>query len=145
MGGGTQRGDGEAKALTSWAEIASYLGKGVRTVQRWERELRLPIRRLDGSPKHAVLALPQELDEWLHESMALRAADDESGDGHDGNARPRGMPTAQEQPAAMELVRQRVVELAGHARQLSVRSAELSFHAAELLRRSERIRRRSDD
>ena len=30
--------------LNSWKEIASYLGRGVRTVQRYERDFRLPIR-----------------------------------------------------------------------------------------------------
>ena len=33
----------ERKILNSWKEIASYLGKGVRTVQRQESELKLPI------------------------------------------------------------------------------------------------------
>lgn len=28
--------------LTSWKEIAQYLLKGVRTVQRWEHEVELP-------------------------------------------------------------------------------------------------------
>ncbi|HVT98619.1 MAG TPA: hypothetical protein VHE33_14045 [Acidobacteriaceae bacterium] len=50
--------------LTSWKEISQYLGKGVRTVQRWEREAGLPVRRRDGAARHAVLAIPQELDEW---------------------------------------------------------------------------------
>ena len=31
--------------LTTWNEVASYLGKGVRTVQRWEANLSLPVRR----------------------------------------------------------------------------------------------------
>lgn len=31
--------------LSGWKEIANYLRKGVRTVQRYERELGLPIRR----------------------------------------------------------------------------------------------------
>ncbi len=32
--------------LNSWKEIAAYMGRGVRTVQRWERDLALPVRRL---------------------------------------------------------------------------------------------------
>ena len=32
--------------LDSWKEIAAYLGRGVRTVQRWEREEGLPVHRL---------------------------------------------------------------------------------------------------
>ncbi len=46
-------------------EIASYLGRGVRTVQRYERELSLPVRRRDGTSHSAVIALTTELDEWL--------------------------------------------------------------------------------
>jgi Tol biopolymer transport system component len=49
--------------LDSWKEIASYLRKGVRTVQRWEREERLPIHRLAGN----VFAYQTELDAWWHE------------------------------------------------------------------------------
>jgi DNA-binding transcriptional regulator YiaG len=32
--------------LDSWKEIAAYLKRGARTVQRWEREERLPVHRL---------------------------------------------------------------------------------------------------
>jgi len=51
--------------LNSWKEIASYLGLGVRTVQRYEREYRLPVRRIEGKSRGAVLALPKDLDDWL--------------------------------------------------------------------------------
>ena len=34
--------------LNGWKEIANYLGKGVRTVQRYERTLALPVRRPSG-------------------------------------------------------------------------------------------------
>jgi hypothetical protein len=54
------------QVLTSWKEIAAYLGKGVRTVQRWETELGLPVRR-PGSERHIVLALPTELDDWARQ------------------------------------------------------------------------------
>jgi hypothetical protein len=53
------------RILTSWKEIGQYLGKGVRTVQRWERDADLPVRRkVPGS--HSVMAMPEELDAWLH-------------------------------------------------------------------------------
>jgi len=52
-------------ALNSWKEIASYLGRGVRTVQRYERELGLPVRRPHGRSRSAVIALSDELDAWL--------------------------------------------------------------------------------
>jgi hypothetical protein len=50
--------------LNSWKEIASYLGRGVRTVQRWERELGLPVRIGNGkrSPVYATMA---EVKFWI--------------------------------------------------------------------------------
>lgn len=51
--------------LTSWKDIANYMGKGVRTVQRWEQEFGLPVRRPTGSNKKAVLARPHDLDAWV--------------------------------------------------------------------------------
>jgi hypothetical protein len=51
--------------LNSWKEIAAYLGRGVRTVQRYERDLALPVRRPRGTTRSAVIALTDELDGWL--------------------------------------------------------------------------------
>ena len=51
--------------LTCWKDIANYMGKGVRTVQRWEQEFGLPVRRPLGSNKKAVLARPADLDAWV--------------------------------------------------------------------------------
>jgi hypothetical protein len=51
--------------LNSWKEIAAYLGRGVRTVQRYERDLGLPVRRPRGTTRSAVIALTDELDSWL--------------------------------------------------------------------------------
>ena len=51
--------------LTSWKEIASYLGKGVRTVQRWERRFALPVHRPNASLKGIVCASPEDLDRWM--------------------------------------------------------------------------------
>jgi hypothetical protein len=51
--------------LNSWKEISTYLGRGVRTVQRWEAELNLPVHRPRGKSRSAVVAFRQELDEWL--------------------------------------------------------------------------------
>jgi hypothetical protein len=53
--------------LSSWKEIAAFFGKGVRTVQRWERELNLPVRR-PNSDKQIVFAKAQELEGWLNRS-----------------------------------------------------------------------------
>jgi CheY-like chemotaxis protein len=59
------RSSENAQVLNSWKEIAAYLGKSVRTVQRMEVELGLPIRRPKGHARTSVVAIPAELDEWL--------------------------------------------------------------------------------
>jgi hypothetical protein len=51
--------------LNSWKEIAAYLGRGVRTAQRWERDLSLPVRRPRGKDRSAVIAFTDELDRWM--------------------------------------------------------------------------------
>ncbi len=61
----------ERRILNSWKEIAAYVGRGVRTVQRWEAQLELPVHRPAGKDHGAVLAFSPELDEWLN-SRPLR-------------------------------------------------------------------------
>lgn len=51
--------------LHSWKEIADYTRKGVRTLQRYEKEFGFPIRRPSGSQRSAVMAFPQEIDDWF--------------------------------------------------------------------------------
>ena len=50
--------------LDSWKEIATYLGRGVRTVQRWEREEGLPVHRLAHEKRGNVYARREELAAW---------------------------------------------------------------------------------
>jgi Tol biopolymer transport system component len=50
--------------LDSWKEIATYLGRGVRTVQRWEREEGLPVHRLGHEKRGSVYARREELAAW---------------------------------------------------------------------------------
>ena len=54
--------------FSGWKDIANYLGKGVRTVQRYERQLGLPIRRPAGKPSGSVIATKRELDAWVSAS-----------------------------------------------------------------------------
>ena len=61
--------------LNGWKEIAAHCDKGVRTVQRWERELGLPVHRLRTARAETVYALAEELDAWLGESESTRATD----------------------------------------------------------------------
>jgi hypothetical protein len=51
--------------LSGWKEIANYLSKGVRTVQRYERELGFPVRRPAGKSHAAVIATKAEVDAWV--------------------------------------------------------------------------------
>jgi hypothetical protein len=51
--------------LTGWKEISAHCGKGVRTVQRWERELGLPVRRDTTLRGDHVYALVEEVDAWM--------------------------------------------------------------------------------
>jgi hypothetical protein len=51
--------------LSGWKEIANYLGKGVRTVQRYEWQMGLPVRRPAGKPRGSVIATKPELDAWI--------------------------------------------------------------------------------
>jgi hypothetical protein len=64
MAVGNKKGE-PPKFLSGWKEIASYLGKGVRTVQRYEREMGLPVRRPAGKSRAAVVATKAELDAWV--------------------------------------------------------------------------------
>jgi CheY-like chemotaxis protein/predicted DNA-binding transcriptional regulator AlpA len=63
-------GAAEGKLLNSWKEIAQYLGRGVRTVQRWESALQLPVRRPHGKSRSSVIAIKSEIDEWLAKTPA---------------------------------------------------------------------------
>jgi predicted metal-dependent hydrolase len=56
------------RVLHSWKEIATYMGRGVRTIQRYEARLGLPVRRPSGAPRSAVLAFTNEIDQWLAQS-----------------------------------------------------------------------------
>lgn len=57
-------GGSERPVLSSWKEIAEYLGVSVRTAQLWERERGLPVRRMPGE-KSRVIAYREEIDAWL--------------------------------------------------------------------------------
>lgn len=58
------RGD-QPPFLIGWKEIANYLGRGIRTVQRYERTLGMPVRRSSGRSPDSVLATKAELDAWI--------------------------------------------------------------------------------
>src|ERR1700761_2767365 len=68
--------------LSSWKEIAHFFGKGVRTVQRWEKTLDLPIHRPPGAPSNVVLARTSDLEEWMHRGPVSRATSEEAEAAH---------------------------------------------------------------
>ena len=53
--------------LESWGEIASYLRRDIRTVQRWEHLYGLPVRRLVIGKMGQVYAFRSELDRWMQQ------------------------------------------------------------------------------
>jgi hypothetical protein len=55
----------QLEIIIGWKEIANYLGKAVRSVQRYEVGLALPIRRPAGKSRGAVFATKPELDAWI--------------------------------------------------------------------------------
>src|SRR6185312_11295050 len=65
--------------LTSWKEIATYLGRTPRTVQRWEKEFKLPVHRPPHKQSRLVIADTDELDNWAIENRAIH---DSAADSH---------------------------------------------------------------
>jgi tetratricopeptide (TPR) repeat protein len=51
--------------LDGWKAIAGFLGREIRTVQRWELSEQLPIHRLEHKQRATAYAFTAELEEWL--------------------------------------------------------------------------------
>jgi hypothetical protein len=120
----------EPVVLTSWKDIARYMGKGVRTVQRWERELDLPVRRPRGAAsKSAVMANREDLDFWLASGWSRRRTDKQR---------------AQAATAALTVAIREARELraANHALMGEVSTAVRALiHSCDAMRRDEATRR----
>ena len=76
LGGKSSLGEGismsDGNLLSSWKEIAAYLGCDIKTCGRWEKESGLPIRRISpGSKRSRVFAYQSDLDRWLTERNFL--------------------------------------------------------------------------
>lgn len=54
-----------SERLGSWKQIAVYLRRVVRTVQRWEKSESLPVHRHFHAKGGTVYALKGEIDVWL--------------------------------------------------------------------------------
>jgi PAS domain S-box-containing protein len=60
------------QVLASWKEIASFLHREVRTVQRWEQTRSLPVHRTPGAPRASIYAYADELEAWLRSPKLIR-------------------------------------------------------------------------
>jgi Tfp pilus assembly protein PilF len=65
---------GNARRLTTWKEIATFLGRDERTVKRWEGARGLPVRRVPGRGRASVFAYAHELQAWLDGAQLETAA-----------------------------------------------------------------------
>jgi tetratricopeptide (TPR) repeat protein len=80
MGSIVQRMTEADERLHSWKEIAQFLGRAVRTVQRWEMERGLPVHRAPGGKVGSIYAIKSELMAWMagagEEASQTEAADE---------------------------------------------------------------------
>lgn len=53
-----------APTLNGWKEIGAYFGRSSRSVQRWERDFRLPVHRMQTAKGQVIYARPVELEAW---------------------------------------------------------------------------------
>ena len=53
-----------ADRLDSWKEIAAFLRRDVRTVQRWEKHAGLPVHRHSEARLRTAFAYRSELEAW---------------------------------------------------------------------------------
>jgi hypothetical protein len=65
----------DRRVLHSWKEISSYMGRGIRTIQRYEALFQLPVHRPAGKGRSAVLAFTDEVDAWLRSTPTRDSLD----------------------------------------------------------------------
>ena len=53
------------RILNGWKEISNHIERGVRTAQRWEALLGMPVHRPALKDRSAVVAFTDELDCWI--------------------------------------------------------------------------------
>src|SRR5690349_12440642 len=58
--------------LEGWKQIAAYLKRDVRTIQRWERAEQFPVRRQMHRKLGSVLAFKDELNRWVEQRCSLQ-------------------------------------------------------------------------
>lgn len=72
-----------AGMLSTWKDISAYLGRGVRTVQRWENNLGLPVHRIGTGNRPPVFAFEHEIDSWLRGAGAEASSEPPTEDGRE--------------------------------------------------------------
>jgi len=108
-----------SEILNSWKEIANYMNRGVRTVQRWETDLGLPVHRPPAGCNSGVKALKSDIDQWLAHTPCK---------GFDLPITPR----VSNELSALRAQRQQMQERTHHAMELCSRTCELVRNAQEL-------------
>lgn len=63
-GPNSHQGPSSHDRLNGWKEISGYVGKSVRTAQRWERKLGLPVHRLHTPCGQIVYGFGCQIDTW---------------------------------------------------------------------------------
>lgn len=53
------------RILNGWKQISTHIDRGVRTAQRWEALLGMPVHRPALKDRSAVVAFSDELESWL--------------------------------------------------------------------------------
>jgi hypothetical protein len=106
--------------LNGWKEISNYIERGVRTAQRWEALLGMPVYRPAMKDRSAVVAFSDELDSWISRTTP---------DTRDANSKAN--------KEALARVRDNVSALARHTSELSSQTRALQ----EQLRRSLELHR----
>ena len=79
-----------ADELSSWKEIASYLGVSVRRAQQWETGMGLPVERFNTEHRARVRARRADIDRWLRERTGPGRTRGPRGDGGAGPEPPSG-------------------------------------------------------
>jgi predicted DNA-binding transcriptional regulator AlpA len=131
----------ERRVLHSWKEIATYTGRGVRTLQRYEAQYGFPVRRPAGGPRSAVLALSGEIDQWLAKSPKRTEPTPQSF--HTGNGQAASVSMCEKINAVRhrsELVKERVDDTYKRLETAKTLCAELSATWNRTVELQQRIR-----
>jgi phage terminase Nu1 subunit (DNA packaging protein) len=130
--------DSKSEILNSWKEVAEYLGRGTRTVQRWEQDLGLPVRRPRGKRHSAVMALRQDLDTWVRDRPQINHQ--ENGDRFDSLVMPVMPPRHTQIPSEWVAIRETIRTSRGLRTQTRQLRADMSLALHSLVSTVHRIR-----